>query len=640
MNSKSEKVFDEAILGEGSVVDKRLTQANAEFDKELQINLDRERLTYICDYCGKVNQIDNARCSRCGKRRPRNEYIKAMNTIREAKSLKEEYKIDNAVKEEEIKKAEIELEKKKETILAEREALQKMSMDRQVEEIIQIEKQKMAAEEQLRIEEERETAKKMASRDAVLKVIAAEKVADEMIADTRKETAEFLRERKLEEDRLRKEFDNKLKAEREKAISIAAEKLVAERAGIEKYAVEQIETNKRMAERTANERILAERDESEKMAARRAVLQIIAAEKSAEDELKMSKEALHNAALKRIEEEREQAMKSSNAKLIAEREGIEKAAEERIRAEREAVEKLMKQKRSLEEQVRPKVGMPSDEAQIGKVIQPFVVVPYVNSRQPLLQYKPNQVYRFVPNTYTQQLENQEKAQNDLKVMKDGPQPTDKEIEEILIKKQKEKERIEAELMQLAEAEKDTDKARYIDMKGKKRVRITSTFIGLFILAFAAILWFMPVLAKNTFAAANINASIFKGFIVLVRDGINGIFGTNLTFLGNNGYVEYVRESFSMGGILLPLGMFVTVIIYAILGIKSLIRLINGRAKSKGLFDAILAFVFIQVMVVGIYVISNLGIVEFLSSLEISIYILEAIGLLNIIFAACNKKNRF
>ncbi|MFW5780113.1 MAG: hypothetical protein ACOCWI_01495, partial [Bacillota bacterium] len=434
------------------------------------------------------------------------------------------------------------------------------------------------------------------------------------------------------------EYKKKMAEEREKAINIAAEKLVAERAGIEKYAAEQIEKTKENADKMAAEKILAERDQSEKMAARRAVLQIIAAEKAAEDELRMNKEALSRAALRRIEEEKDLAQRQNGAKYLAERQGIERAAEERIRAEREAVKRLLEEKKSLENAQTAVMSPPPNEAQNKQVVQPFVIVPYVNSQQPLLQYKPNQVYRFVPNTYTEQLQAQQRAEKDLRVMKEGPQPTEEEIAELLSRKKKEKEAVEKELDELKKVDMETERFHKQDKKSKLRVRLTALLSALLVLGFGLTLWFMPLLSQNMYSDSNANINIFTGFLVMLQDGINGIVGTEIALLEVNSFIDYITSLDFLGGIVLPFGLFVAVVTYAVVFIKSLIRIISGRAKTKGLFLSIFGFVFIQIMVAGIFLLTQAVGLDFIANLEVSIYILEGLGLMTIIMAMINKRN--
>ncbi|HHU43832.1 MAG: hypothetical protein QM214_03590 [Bacillota bacterium] len=633
MISKSEISYNQAEKKGGAPsenVDLNQTSLVEDFEKESQINLDPERLTYICDYCGKVNHIDEPRCLRCGKRRPRSEFVKAMTAVRESKIAKQEYEAQKAAKELERQQAEKYLEQRSAQMFADKEAAQKLELARIMEEKLADEKMKMAAREEARIEQERDHAKKMAAREAVLQIIAAEKYADEIVAHTKKDATLALKEQEAE-------YKKKIAEEREKAINIAAEKLVAERAGIERYAAEQISKIKDSSERMAKERILAERDQSEKMAARRAVLQIIAAEKAAEEELRINKEALSRAALRRIEEERELAQKESNARFLAERQGIERAAEERIRAEREAVKRLLEEKKAWE-MSQTAVTPPPDLAQNKQIIQPFVVVPYVNSQQPLLQYRPNQVYRFVPNTYTEQLEAKERAERDLRVMQEGPQPTDQEIKELLAKKQREKELVEQELNQLKKADMHTEDYQKTDKKGKLRVRLVALFSALFALGFGAVLWFLPLLSNNVYSDPNGNLNIFTGFLVLLQDGINGIVGTELALLEANSFVEFITSLDFLGGIVLPFGLFVAVITYAVILIRSIVRIITGRARTKGLFLSIFGFVFIQIIVAGIFLLTNTMELEFINNIEISVYILEGLGLLTLIMAIINKIN--
>lgn len=52
------------------------------FDKDMDAFVNRSKLTYICSLCGGVNHIDKKRCYRCGKPRPRTEYIKALRLLK------------------------------------------------------------------------------------------------------------------------------------------------------------------------------------------------------------------------------------------------------------------------------------------------------------------------------------------------------------------------------------------------------------------------------------------------------------------------------------------------------------------------------------------------------------------------------
>lgn len=645
--SKSEIIKNQAEPSVVSNADINGANDNAQkdyevFDKEAQINLDKERLTYICDYCGKVNSIDQPRCSRCGKRRPRNEYIKAVSAVRDAKKAKAEYQADVAAKEEEYIRAQESLEKNKERILSEKEAAQKMTMVRLVEERVADEKQKMQAQEEVRVDQEREYAKKMAAREAVLQVIAAEKVADEMIHQTKKETAEIISEKEAENENLKKDMDKIVSSEREKAINIAAERLVAERAGIEKFATEQIELNKQEADRQAKERILADRDEAEKMAARRAVLQIIAAEKAAEDELNLNREALSRAALKRIEEEKELAHKEASAKYLAERHGIERAAEERIYAEREAIKRLLEEKKALDKGygAYPNSGYgayPSNVTQTNQVAQPFVIVPYVDSNHPLLQYKPTQLYRFVPNTYAQQVEVQDRAKNDLRVMQQGPRPTAQELDQVISDTKSDRQFQEESYK---EEKKRSRKQQKAEITGSSaRTRLISLFTALLIVGLAIVLWFIPLIASDVYSDTNTNLSIFNGFLSMFQDGINGIIGTELSIFPTNSYVTFIRDMDFMGGVLLPFGLFISLVFYVLLFIKSIIRLITGRAKGKGIFLPILGLIFVQFITAGFYLLTKALEIDLITNIQLSLYITEGISIIIFILSLFNRKTQ-
>jgi len=60
------------------------------FEEDLKVAVDRSKLTYICSLCGGVNHIDKKRCFRCGKPRPRTEYIKALRTLKKKAAPQED----------------------------------------------------------------------------------------------------------------------------------------------------------------------------------------------------------------------------------------------------------------------------------------------------------------------------------------------------------------------------------------------------------------------------------------------------------------------------------------------------------------------------------------------------------------------
>lgn len=338
----------------------------ATFDKETDVNLSIEQLSYICKYCGKVNSISAPNCIRCGKRRPRNEYLNAMKRLDQSKDAREEFIQKQIAAEAEAKDA------------------RQQQFVRIVESRVEDEKARIMAQQEIRLEQDREDIKRATARDAVLRIIAAENAAEEKVAAAEARADAAIKGKS-------KEIDDIIAAEREKALNAAAEKLIAERAAIEEVAKERIDANRKASEYDAAKQIAEAKDEADKLAARQAVLQIIAAEKAAEDQIRMSRDAFQQAATERIIEERILADKEAAARYAAEKQAIERAAEERIRAEREAVKKILDE-RGMAGYVGGGYSAPAQQ------VQPFAIVPYLNPNQPVYQYNQNRVvYKFVPD---------------------------------------------------------------------------------------------------------------------------------------------------------------------------------------------------------------------------------------------------
>lgn len=336
------------------------TDKKTQFEVETEVNLTPEQLSYICEYCGKVNVITAPNCVRCGKRRPRAEYVKAMNRLKRAGTVREEY-----------------LSRKADEGRGKNDVGDEQ-LARLVEERIADEKEIMRAQEELRAEREKEEIKKATARDAVLRIVAAENAADERIAAAEQRADETVKGRNEEIEAL-------LAAEREKMLTMASEKLVAERAGIEEVAKEKIDAMRRASDGYIKSQLSAVRDNAEKAAARQAVLQIIAAENAAQDSLRISRNAMRQAAIERLAEERILAEKTASARYTAEKQAIERAADDRIRAERKTIGRA--------------TGGELGYGSYGGQIQPFAVVPYLNPLQPVNQYGNGNrvIYKFVPD---------------------------------------------------------------------------------------------------------------------------------------------------------------------------------------------------------------------------------------------------
>jgi len=310
--------------------------------------------SYVCNYCGKINKLTELACEKCGKRKPRNPFI-----VGPKKAGAAQYLSGMA----------------QSAQTASNNHTQNLDIERIVQMRVAEELGKAHQNYGTMREQDLEDVKKFAAREAVLRVIAAEDAADMRVEAAERKANDMLAGRN---DELNKIID----AEKDKVITAAARKIVAERAGIEDAAQERMEAYEKQAERAAQNAAIQARDEAERAAARKAVVQIIAAEKANDDRLRMTKDAVEQAAAERIEAEKELAQRDMAAKFGAERLAVERAADERIKAERE------------------RLGMGGIYAGGVGGASSFGITPMVNPNQPLHQYNPNlrrTVFRFVPD---------------------------------------------------------------------------------------------------------------------------------------------------------------------------------------------------------------------------------------------------
>ncbi|NCA92903.1 hypothetical protein EOM82_06625 [bacterium] len=540
------------------MADKSVNTNNEEqFATEMEVSLNMDQLSYICEYCGKVNSISAAQCVRCGKRRPRNEYVKAMNKIKSVKSIKAEYVEEQA---------KIETEKKE---------VANQQLVRLVESRVADEKAQIQAQEAIKLEQERETIKKMTAREAVLRIIAAENAAEERIADAERKAQDAVSGRATE-------IESVVADEREKTLKAAAQKLVVERAGIEEAAREKIEASRKQFEKAAREGVDAARDTAEKNAARRAVLRVIAAEKANEDMLRMSKNALQQAALERIEEERKLTEKEYAARFAAEKLAIEKAADERIKAEKEALRRVLEDKER--NAFMPNYGYSSQQGGMAQhTIQPISIVPYLNPNQPVYQYNPNRViYKFIPNA-NQSAIVEAPSKKALGFYGETPDNIEK-------------------------ADKKADK-KAAKKNAPSKVRITSLFsllLSLAVLVLGVVIGLIksdfeviPALSDKVIAASN--PSIILAFGEYVIRGINGIFGASITvpafMAGSEYYIAASALNYTYS-VIIPIGFTLFFLFDLVVIIQSIARLSTGRARAIGFLPALLQLICIIGFAVG------------------------------------------
>ncbi len=533
------------------MAEKNINANNEEqFNTELQVGLNLDQLSYICEYCGKVNSISATHCIRCGKRRPRNEYVAAMSKVKNAKSIKAEY-IDE--------KAKIELEKKE---------VANMQLVRLVEGRVADETAQFEAQQAIKLDQDREAIRKVTAREAVLRIIAAEKAAEDRVAAAERKADDAIKGRNAE-------IEAVIMDEREKTLKTAAQKLVVERAGIEEAARERMEASRKQAERAAREGIDAARDNAEKNAARRAVLQVIAAEKANEDMLRMSKNALQQAALERIEEERKLAEKEYEARFAAEKWAIEKAADERIKAEKEALRKVLEGK---DRGYMPNYGYGQYSQGPTQTVQPISIVPYLNANQPVYQYNPNKVvYKFVPNALQSGTFDQ---QNCLQI--DAPN-------------------------------KKQAKAK-VALSNKSLVRITSVItlvlaiavvvLGVVLELIKSNLAFLPILSDKLMACSNSSILLACGQYIIL--GINSVFKASIAvpaFMAGGEYFLAASGLSSALSIIIPLAFTLFIITNIIVLGQSITRIVTGRANLRSKIVSIIQLVFMVAVIVGVVLVA-------------------------------------
>ncbi len=76
-----------SVADENAVIADALQAAQKDFDRDSMATLDKSRITYVCSICGSINRIDQDKCTRCGKPRPRNEYVNALKRINASKEM-------------------------------------------------------------------------------------------------------------------------------------------------------------------------------------------------------------------------------------------------------------------------------------------------------------------------------------------------------------------------------------------------------------------------------------------------------------------------------------------------------------------------------------------------------------------------
>ena len=335
--------------------------------KQLEMidSFNQDQLTYVCEYCGKVSPIADGKCGRCGKRRPRNAYMEAVERANKVRQQREQQIQAQAQQE---AQASQNFEQQVARIVEDRVADEKVVMQQQMD--------------ALRTQDI-EDVKRFTARDAVQRIIAVENAADERVRKAQQEAEDLKKKQSKENEAL-------IQSEREKIIYEAAQRMVSERAGIENAADERIANERTQIQHDAIQTI----EEANAEAARKAALKVIAAEQANNDKLTLERLAMQRAVIDRIEDERRATRAEAEAIFYAEKKGMEEAATARIEAERR---RLYKYGGQFDGYQQPMMQQPIMQ-QPYNYQQPITIVPYVNPNQPVYQYQPtSKVYRFVPD---------------------------------------------------------------------------------------------------------------------------------------------------------------------------------------------------------------------------------------------------
>lgn len=93
-----------------------LEKAQKSFEKDALATIDRSRITFVCSVCGTVNSIDQERCSKCGKPRPRSEFVSALRKVKQGYEYRDESSSEEIQVPEEVVEAQQKVEIEEEVV--------------------------------------------------------------------------------------------------------------------------------------------------------------------------------------------------------------------------------------------------------------------------------------------------------------------------------------------------------------------------------------------------------------------------------------------------------------------------------------------------------------------------------------------
>lgn len=260
---------------------------------------------------------------------------------------------------------------------------------------------------------------------------------------------------------------------------------------------------------------------------------------------------------------------------------------------------IEEEKTPEEEVVQPQTAIQNfpqtSGGQAPAVVQPFVVVPYVNTQQPLWQYRTNQVYRFQPYTQEEIAMMQEQA-----AKAQGQELTDK-------------------------TEKTVEDE--VKPKGTKRVRVTSLLTLIVSIAMIICMYLVPYTKSASDPAIFYLSGIvecFRAFDIVLTNKFSAY-----TYLGWYSFIP-------------PILFAIAIILLAALIVRSVIRLFTGKAKVKGFVLPLFIFLTVFGAFFGIVAqvsgYANNGFANYFQVANVGTYLIPALALVLIIIALFNKAN--
>lgn len=328
------------------------------------------------------------------------------------------------------------------------------------------------------------------------------------------------------------------------------------------------------------------------------------------------------SAVKKIQESEAYKAELAKAKVEA---PVEQAPVEAVQEEAPVEEKVQE---PVQEVATPVVqqyaNMPTMQTMVYQggqaqaVVQPFVVVPYVNPSQRLWQYNPNQVYRF--EEYTDEEKRAIEEQKRLVAEREA---------EILRQQQ------EAMMQAYATEESKANAVAKEEAPAKPAktggVRAVAVLNILFSIAFLVVAYLLDLVDRQSIAIAFDSSSVMY-YVTGIAFCLKGL-GLNIELDGN------IYEYTGLVDLIAPVAFIIAIICAVILIIRSLARLITGKATIKGWFLNTVFFIAVGVGIVGVYLHHHVNeLSEYIEVLDIGTYVIAAIAVITFIVGLCGPRN--